>query len=79
MHGTRPVPRALGGGIETVIGVVIRANDGAGSFTQIDNVKGSITGIAADREGFGTYVVNPTAPLSSACSLAPAFRWRSAW
>jgi hypothetical protein len=58
MQGTRPVPPALGGGFESVIGVVIRTYDGFGSFTQVDNVKGSTTGIVPDREGFGEYVVN---------------------
>jgi hypothetical protein len=58
MQGTRPVPPPAGGGIETVIGVVVRTYDGAGRFTQIDNVKGSITGIVPDRPGAGTYHVN---------------------
>jgi hypothetical protein len=57
MQGTRPVPPPAGGGIETVIGVVLRTYDGAGSFTQIDNVKGSVTGIVPDRFGAGTYTV----------------------
>jgi hypothetical protein len=58
MQGTRPVPPAAGGGIETVIGVVLRTYDGFGSFTQLDNVKGSVTGIQLDRPGFGTYQVH---------------------
>ena len=49
IQGTRPVPPPLGGGTETVIGVVLRTYDGAGNFTQIDNVKGSVTGIEPDR------------------------------
>ena len=57
MQGTRP--SAPGGPIETVIGVAIRTYDGRGSFTQIDNVKGSISGIVFDRFGFGTYEVAP--------------------
>jgi hypothetical protein len=69
LQGTRPVPPPLSGGIETVIGVVIRTYDGAGSFTQIDNVKGSVTGIVPDREGFGTYIVNPD--CSAVASLQP--------
>jgi hypothetical protein len=44
--------------IESVIGVVIRHYDGQGQFTQVDNVKGSITGMVPDRPGFGTYQVN---------------------
>jgi hypothetical protein len=58
MQGTRPIPPPLGGGFETVIGVVTRTFDGAGNFTQVDNIKGSVTGFAGDRPGFGTYQVN---------------------
>ena len=58
MQGTNPVPPALGGGIQTVIGVVVRTYDGTGNFTQVDNVKGSVTGIVPDRPGSGTYQVN---------------------
>jgi len=54
MQGTRPSPD----GIESVVGVVIRVYDGQGHFTQVDNVKGSITGIVLDREGSGTYEVD---------------------
>lgn len=56
MQGTRPVPG--GTGVEQLIGVVTRTYDGAGNFTQIDNVKGSVSGIVFDRPGSGTYVVN---------------------
>jgi hypothetical protein len=56
MQGTRPVPG--GTGMEQVIGVVIRSFDGAGNFTQIDNLKGAVSGIVFDRPGSGTYVVN---------------------
>ena len=55
-QGTRPA--APGGPTESVIGVVLRIYDGAGQFTQVDNIKGSITGISPDRPGFGTYEVN---------------------
>ena len=55
-QGTRPA--APGGPTESVIGVVLRIYDGEGQFTQVDNIKGSITGIATDRPGFGTYEVN---------------------
>ena len=58
MQGTRPVPPGLGGGMESVIGVVIRTYDGLGNVTQVDNVKGSVTGITPDRPGFGTYQVS---------------------
>jgi hypothetical protein len=58
MHGTNAVPPPLGGGTQTVIGVVVRTYDGAGSFTQVDNIKGSVTGIVPNRPGAGTYQVN---------------------
>ena len=63
--GTRPAPsvisgiQATPGTTEQVIGVVIQVFDGDGAFTQIDNVKGSLSGIAFDRAGIGTYSVNP--------------------
>ena len=55
-QGTRP--SSPGGPIESVIGVVIRHYDGEGGVTQVDNVKGSISGYVPDRLGFGTYHVN---------------------
>jgi hypothetical protein len=58
MQGTNPVPPPLGGGFQTVIGVVVRTYDGAGTFHQVDNIKGSVTGIVPDRPGDGTYQVN---------------------
>jgi hypothetical protein len=56
IQGTRP--SAPGGAVESVIGVVTRDYDGLGQFTQVDNVKGSITGWVPDRVGGGTYEVN---------------------
>jgi hypothetical protein len=56
LSGTRP--SAPGGPIESVIGVVLRTYDGQGRFTQVDNVKGSISGITPNRPGDGTYQVN---------------------
>lgn len=56
MHGTRPIPG--GAGIEAVIGVVTRTYDGAGNFTQVDNIKGATSGIVPDRPGSGTYQVH---------------------
>jgi hypothetical protein len=41
-----------------VIGVVMREYDGLGQFTQVSNVKGSITGWVPDRVGDGIYDVN---------------------
>ena len=55
IQGTRPAP---GGLTESVIGVVLRNYDGHGSFSQVSNVKGSITGTVPDSQGFGTYEVN---------------------
>src|SRR4051794_26903559 len=52
IQGTRPAP---GGATESVVGVILRNYDGRGNISQVDNVKGSITGIVPDREGFGTY------------------------
>lgn len=56
MQGTRPIPG--GTGIEAVIGVVTRTYDGAGNFTQVDNIKGATSGIVPDRPGAGTYRVH---------------------
>jgi hypothetical protein len=59
MRGTQPVPPPQGGGTQTIIGVVVRTYHGDGTFSQVDNIKGSVTGIVPDRPGFGTYQVNP--------------------
>ena len=66
ISGTRPAPDVLPGfgillpgSIESVIGVVTAVFDGNGNFTQVDNVKGSLSGITFDRPGLGTYTVNP--------------------
>jgi hypothetical protein len=56
IQGTRPAP---GGLTESVIGIVLRTYDGEGGFSQVSNVKGSITGTVPDAQGFGTYDVNP--------------------
>jgi hypothetical protein len=58
MQGTGPVPPPVGGS-QTLIGVVKRTFDGMGNFTQIDNIHGSVTGWVPDRQGSGTYQVNP--------------------
>jgi hypothetical protein len=55
IQGTRPAP---GGLIESVIGIVLRNYDGHGNFSQVSNVKGSITGTVPDSQGSGTYEVN---------------------
>ena len=56
IQGTRPAP---GGLTEAVIGIVFRNYDGQGTFTQVSNVKGSITGTIPDSESVGVYQVNP--------------------
>ena len=71
MQGTRPVPPAAGGGTETVIGAAIRTYDWGGNFTQIDNIKGSVTGTVPDRQSFGTYQVNADCSASSQFSSGP--------
>jgi hypothetical protein len=55
IQGTRPAP---GGLTESVIGIVLRNYDGRGGFSQVSNVKGSLTGTVPDSQGFGTYEVN---------------------
>ena len=47
------------GQVEQVVGSVIEIFDGKGNFTQVDNVKGTLSGITPDRPGKGTYTVNP--------------------
>ena len=53
--GTRPAPSVLSGiqatpgTTEQVVGVVFVDYDGAGNFSQTDNVKGSLSGITFDR------------------------------
>ena len=70
IEGTRPVPPCAGGGTETVTGTIVRTYDGVGNFTQIDNVKGSVTGTTPDRPGAGTYQVN--ANCTGLTQFAPA-------
>jgi hypothetical protein len=39
--------------------VIVRHYDGQGNFRQVNNEKGSVSGLGpVDREGFGTYQVN---------------------
>jgi len=46
------------GSLEQIAGVVIHTFDRNGKFTQVDNVKGYLSGITFDRPGGGTYSVN---------------------
>ena len=56
IQGTRPAP---GGLTEAVIGIVFRTYDGEGNFSQVSNLKGSITGPNPDSQSVGTYEVSP--------------------
>jgi hypothetical protein len=69
MQGTRPVP--MGVGTESVVGVVVRMYDGMGNVTQIDNVKGSVSGIGPPRQGSGTYQVNADCSAVAVFSPGP--------
>jgi hypothetical protein len=72
--GTRPAPFVAPGGpgnigqFEQVLGTVIQIFDGAGNFTQVDNVKGTIAGIVPDRPGRGTYAVNADCSVTQVVS-----------
>jgi hypothetical protein len=69
--GTRPAP-GNPAAIETFTGVAIRTFDGAGGFTQISNVKGSVSGLApADIESVGTYEVNEDCSGTASSQFSP--------
>jgi hypothetical protein len=77
LSGTRPAPSVppgqpgFVGQFEQVYGSVVQIFDGKGNFTQVDNVKGTISGITPDRPGKGTYTVNPDCSLTQIVSPAP--------
>jgi hypothetical protein len=77
ISGTRPAPSVAPGApgfvgqMEEVIGVVVQVYDGKGNFTQVDNVKGTVSGITPDRPGKGIYTVNADCSGSSTVSPAP--------
>lgn len=77
LSGTRPAPSipvgrpGFVGQIEQVYGSVIQVYDGKGNFTQVDNIKGSVSGITADRPGKGTYTVNPDCSFTGLVNPAP--------
>lgn len=77
LSGTRPAPFvALGGPgyvgqMEQVIGFDILVFDGKGNFTQVDNIKGTVSGFPPDRPGKGTYVVNPDCSVITTIQPAP--------
>lgn len=68
IQGTRP--SSPGGPTETVVGLVMRRYDGKGAFTQVGNLKGSISGWVPDVESFGTYEVSSN--CTAAAFLEPA-------
>ena len=80
LSGSRPAPSVpVGlpgyvGQLEQVIGTVIQIMDGKGGFTQVDNVKGTISGFVPDRPGKGTYTVNPDCSVISIVSPAPGLQ-----
>lgn len=55
VSGTRP--STTNGPIESFVGSLIRIYDGEGSFTQVDNIHGALSGWVPDRPGKGTYTV----------------------
>ena len=70
VQGTRPA----GTQTESVVGIVWRHYDGTGAFTQIANVKGSITGTVPDQRGSGVYQVNPNCTALAIFEPAPGVR-----
>ena len=69
--GTRPAPGSPAV-IETFTGVAIRTFDGAGGFTQVSNVKGSVSGLAPeDIESVGTYEVNEDCSGTARSQFSP--------
>lgn len=72
--GTRPVPGPPGAEptLETFTGVAIRTFDGAGNFTQVSNVKGSVVGLGPENiESFGTYDVNDDCTGTASSPFVP--------
>jgi hypothetical protein len=55
LSGLRP---GVGGVPEQFVGVALVKFDGHGSFTQVDDTHGP-SGMVTDRDGWGTYTVNP--------------------
>jgi hypothetical protein len=61
ISGTRPAPGVTPLMIEQMIGTAIDTFNGDGTFTQTDNIHGSISGYpasAVDRPGSGSYTLN---------------------
>ena len=68
MQGTQTLPNGV---TESLVGVVVRTYDGQGSFTQIDNIKGSVRGFVPDRPGSGTYEVSDDCRVVARLQPAP--------
>lgn len=69
--GTRPAPNNPAV-IETFTGVAIRTFDGAGGFTQVSNLKGSVSGLAPENiESVGTYEVNEDCSGTASSQFSP--------
>ena len=77
LSGVRPTPfvptgkPGFVGQLEQVIGYDIIVFDGKGNFTQVDNLKGTISGFVPNRPGSGTYVVNADCSVVSTIQPAP--------
>lgn len=58
--------------IESFTGVAIRTFDGAGTFTQVSNVKGSASGVGPENvESVGTYQVNDDCSGTATSQFSP--------
>jgi hypothetical protein len=69
--GTRPAP-VNPAVIETFTGIAIRTFDGAGTFTQISNVKGAVTGVEPENiESVGTYEVREDCSGTATSQFVP--------
>ena len=69
--GTRPAP-SNPTVIETFTGVAIRTFDGAGTFTQVSNVKGSVSGLEPENiESVGTYEVQEDCSGTATAQFVP--------
>ena len=80
LTGSRPTPvvppgqAGYVGQMEQVAGIVVQTFDGKGNFTQVDNVKGTISGLAPDRPGRGTYTVNPDCSVTQVVMPMPGLQ-----
>jgi hypothetical protein len=69
--GTRPAP-SNPAVIETFTGVAMRTFDGAGTFIQVSNVKGSVSGVEPENiESVGTYTVHEDCSGTATAQFVP--------